>query len=196
MTEQESLSAADKLKRHFSSRVLHQSQQVVDLWQQLPDANWSAERLNNFTHQVEKLLRFAQRFEANKHKTMAHQLLSTLATVNPGAVPDNSQLEQLNDAIINLSKTALRRSDNQLEQIPINSKNAVYIALNNKEKASLLTKQMHYFRITASSFDSAQDFSDALSKRHPSMLIIDTDFGGEQNGLLLADQLQDRRAHV
>lgn len=193
MTKQESLSAADKLKRHFSSRVLHQSQQVVDLWLKLPDLNWAAEELNNFILQVEKLLRFAQRFDADKHKTMAHHLLSTLATVKPGSAPDNTQLKHLNDAIINLSKTALRRTDGELEKLPINTKNAVYIALNSKEKAALLTKQMHYFRITASAFDSVAEFSAALSERHPSVLIIDTDFGGERNGLLLAEKLQSSR---
>lgn len=193
MSEQKSLSAADKLKRHFSSRVLHQSQKVVDLWQQLPEENWTAECMNNFTQQVETLLRYSQRFSAEKHTDMAHQLLSTLATVKPGSVPDNTQLEQINNSIINLSKTALRRTDSQLEQLPTLSKNVVYIALNNKEKASLLSKQMEYFRIVSNSFDTADGFLSALNQKHPSILIIDTDFGGEQNGLHLVDQLQQNR---
>lgn len=194
MPNTESLSAADKLKRHFSSRVLHQSQQVVVLWQQLPESDWSAERLQDFTIQVEKLLRFAQRFEAEKHKKMAHQLLSTLAAVRPGSVPDNDQLKLLNDAIIMLSETALRRSDNKLNQLPVVKKAAVYIALSDKEKAALLTKQMHYFRISANSFASTQELATGLAERHPSAIIIDTDFGGNKNGLRIVEELQSSRS--
>lgn len=193
MPNTETLSAADKLKRHFSSRVLHQSQQVVVLWQQLPESDWSAERFTDFILQVEKLLRFAQRFGAEKHKTMAHQLLSTLSALTPGSVPDSTQLQIINDAIITLSETALRRNDNKLEALPIKNKTAVYIALDDTEKAALLTKQMHYFRITASSFSSPDELSSGLLLRHPSVLIIDTDFGGTENGLRTVDELQRSR---
>ncbi len=194
MPNTETLSPADKLKRHFSSRVLHQSQQVVELWQQLPESDWSAERLNDFILQVEKLLRFAKRFEANKHLTMAHQLLSTLSELRLGSVPDSTQLQLLNNVIITLSETALRHSDNKLEELPIKNKVAVYIALNDDEKAALLTKQMHYFRITASSFTTPTELSSGLISRHPSAIIIDTDFGGTENGLRIVDELQRSRS--
>lgn len=194
MPNQENLSAADKLKRHFSSRVLHQSQQVVVLWQQLPDSDWSAQRLHDFITQVEKLLRFAQRFDAKKHIEIAHQLLSTIAQVRPGTVPDNEQLQRLNDSIIMLSETALRRSDNTLDALSIKTKAAVYIATSNPEKAELLTKQMHYFRISTLSFSSPAALDSSLAERHPSVLIMDADFGGPLNGLNTVNKLQQNRS--
>lgn len=193
MSETETLSAAERLKQHFSSRVLNQVRQVIDLWRQLPGSNWSAERMTDFCNGCEKLQKFAQRFEAERHEQLARALLQILHSIQPGRSPDSAQLQQLNKLIIDLSKTALRHTDDKTTGVPIPEKKPVYLALSHQDKATLMAEQMQYFGLRPELQNSAAEFQQALQRRHPSVLVIDHNFGGPQQGITLVQQLQQSR---
>ncbi len=193
MSDADSLSAAERLKQHFSSRVLNQVRQVIDLWRQLPASQWSAERMADFSLGTEKLLRFAQRFDAGRHEQLARQLLTALAQIQPGRSPDSAQLDRLNKLVIELSKTALRHTDDKSSNLPIPEKKPVYLALSNTDQALLMADQMQYFGLRPELQATAHDFQQALQRRHPSVLVIDRDFSGPLQGIALAQQLQQSR---
>jgi hypothetical protein len=44
MTELEDLSR-DRLKHHFAQRVIHQARQILETWQRLQKAEWSADNM-------------------------------------------------------------------------------------------------------------------------------------------------------
>lgn len=193
MSDADSLSAAERLKQHFSSRVLNQVRQVIDLWRQLPASQWSPERMTDFSLGTEKLLRFSQRFEASRHEQLARQLLTALAQIQPGRSPDSAQLDRLNKLVIELSKTALRHTDDKSSNLPIPEKKPVYLALSNTDQALLMADQMQYFGLRPELQATAHDFQQALQRRHPSVLVIDRDFSGPLQGIALAQQLQQSR---
>ncbi len=187
------LSAAERLKQHFSARVLNQVRQVIDLWRQLPGSHWSAERMADFRTGCEKLQKFSQRFEAERHEQLARSLLQILHSIQPGRSPDSAQLEQLNKLIIDLSKTALRHTDDKSTGVPIPEKKPVYLALSHQDQAALMAEQMQYFGLRPERQNSVAEFQQALQRRHPSVLVIDHDFGGPQQGVALVQQLQQSR---
>ena len=189
----DSLTPAARLKQHFSYRVINQVRQVIDLWRHLPAQNWAANAMADFTLTVEKLVRFAQRFEAAQHEKLGRQLLSVLATIPAGHIPDSTQLAGLNQIIINLSKTALRHTDSKPAEALIPEKKPVYIALSDTDHALVMAEQMQYFGLRPELQRTAEDFTQALSRRHPAAVVLDHDFSGPGQGMELARQLQQSR---
>lgn len=186
-------SAAEKLKQHFSARVINQVRQILDLWRHLPDNNWSITTLTDFTLAIEKLAAAAKRFEEDRHEQLANEILSTLARIKPGQPPESEHLQSLNNSIRTLSETALRRTDKEAADAVIPTKKPVYIAIDNTTTAMTIAEQMQYFGIRAQLQKNTHDFLNALQHRHPSALILDIDFCGAGNGLILAEEIQAER---
>ena len=136
------LSATEKLRQHFSSRVLHQVRQVVELWQHLPELNWSEQSLRGFAQGAQKLLEFAERFDAQEHSKLSLELLLVFATLKPNQAPSSDQLDKLNSLLIELSRTSLRRKDDN-DSIPFRERKPVYLALDNTVQAELMARQRH-----------------------------------------------------
>lgn len=198
------ISKADKLKQHFSTRVINQARQVLDLWRCLHDDQWQSDRIQELLLANEKLLRFAQRFESDKYSKVSEQLHNILsniydsglsnpsiaqtATQNTVALPSSEQLNQLNDLMIQLSQGVLRRSDSNKTSSNIVVKKPVYVALNDVDSALLLAQQMEFFGLKAELFNTEEDINNAIHKRHPLAIIIDIGFEGSDNGLAIIKQ--------
>lgn len=50
-----------RLKQHFAQRVINQARQVLELWQNLHNSEWSRQDLVNMRDAGERLLRHAER---------------------------------------------------------------------------------------------------------------------------------------
>ncbi|MEN9464905.1 MAG: hypothetical protein RL217_1086 [Pseudomonadota bacterium] len=186
------LSATEKLRQHFSSRVLHQVRQVVELWQHLPELNWSEQSLRGFAQGAQKLLEFAERFEAQEHSKLSLELLQVFATLKPNQAPSSDQLDKLNSLLIELSRTSLRRKDDN-DSTPFRERKPVYLALKNTVQAELMARQMHYFRLRSNVYSTPEQLHENLELRHPATLVIGVHFGGEYQGLALVQELQQHR---
>ena len=188
-----SLTPAARLRQHFSSRVINQVRQLLDIWRRLPERQWSKEAMNDFILATEKLARFAQRFEAERHESIARDMLIILQQIKPGRSPNTTQLEQLNHHVLLLSQTALRHNDDDNPESLIPSKKPVYIALADTDNALTMAEQMQYFGLLPELKSTTQDFVDSLQLRHPAAIVIDIDFGGAGAGIDLADKVQQSR---
>lgn len=198
------ISKADKLKQHFSTRVINQARQVLDLWRCLHDDQWRNDRMQDLLLANEKLLRFAQRFESDKYSKISQNLHNILSNIhqskalepdsdqdsraNSVALPTSEQLNKLNDLMMQLSQGVLRRGDVNKAATNIVVKKPVYVALNDVENALQLAQQMEFFGLKAELFNTEDDLNDALSKRHPLAIIMDIGFQGPDNGLDIIKQ--------
>lgn len=177
------ISKADKLKQHFSTRVTNQARQVLDLWRCLHDDQWQSARIHDLQQANEKLLRFAQRFESDKYTHVASQLNEILIGLENNALPSSEQLNILNDLMLQLSQSLLRRNDSHNAEKVVVVKKPVYMALNDTDRALQLAQQMEYFGLRAELFNTSDELNQAMHKRHPLAIIIDIDFQKEQHGL-------------
>lgn len=193
MTTSDTISTAERLKLHFSSRVTNQVRQTLDLWRLLPDRQWAKELVEEFTSNVEKLLRFAQRFEAERHEKLARDILSILAQIAPNSPPDSQQLERLTTLILSLNKTALRHTDNDQEHVLVPVKRPVYLVMSDESIAKATADQMQYFGLRPEVLCQEEDFIKALELRHPAALVLDINFTGPLAGIAWAKRIQESR---
>ena len=187
-------SKADQLKQHFFTRVINQARQVLDLWRCLHDDQWQNDRMQDLLLANEKLLRFAQRFESDKFSQISQQLHAIFKNVKAtgsSGLPSSEQLNQLNDLMLQLSQSILRRSDNDKMQTHVVVKKPVYVALNNTDSALQLAQQMEYFGLRAELFSTEDSLNTAIHKRHPLAIIMDINFQGSDNGLAIVKQHAD-----
>jgi diguanylate cyclase (GGDEF)-like protein len=180
------ISKSDQLKQHFSTRVTHQARHLLDLWRCLHNDQWQGERIQDILQANDKLLRFAQRFDSPIYIEIATQFNISLTHLGNENQPSSRQLKTLNDLMLQLSQSALRRSDHrhQAEKIII-VKKPIYVALNDCDNAIQLAQQMEYFGLRAELFNTQDALNHAISKRHPLAIIIDIDFQKIDNGLAI-----------
>jgi diguanylate cyclase (GGDEF)-like protein len=186
------ISKSDQLKQHFSTRVTHQARHLLDLWRCLHDDQWQGERIQDILQANDKLLRFAQRFDAPKYIEIATQFNTILTNLENENQPSSEQLKELNDLILQLSQSALRRNDqsNHAEKM-ISIKKPIYVALHDSDNAIQLAQQMDFFGLRAELFNTQDALNHAISKRHPLAIIIDIDFQKIDNGLAIIAEHQD-----
>ena len=184
------ISKAEKLKQHFSTRVINQARHVLDLWRCFHDDQGQEGRLSDLKDAAEKLLRFAQRFEAEQHIRTAELLNETLSEIKSGKHPTSEQLNTLNDLMQQISQSVLRRTDDKQNADQVVVKKPVYVALNNTDKAIQLAQQMEYFGLRTVLFSTSADFAEAINKRHPMAIIMDVDFETPDNGFTLIENIE------
>ncbi len=177
------ISKADKLKQHFSTRVTNQARHVLDLWRCLQNDQWQSELVHDLLQANEKLLRFAQRFESDRYSKIAEDFDHILSGLEKEALPNSTQLNSLNDLMLQLSQGLLRRSDNCSSEEVIVVKKPIYMALNDTDNALQLAQQMEYFGLRAELFNTLDELDQAINKRHPLAIIIDIDFQAKDKGL-------------
>lgn len=177
------ISKADKLKQHFSTRVTNQARHVLDLWRCLQNYQWQSELVHDLLQANEKLLRFAQRFESDRYSKIAEDFDHILSGLEKEALPNSTQLNSLNDLMLQLSQGLLRRSDNCSSEEVIVVKKPIYMALNDTDNALQLAQQMEYFGLRAELFNTLDELDQAINKRHPLAIIIDIDFQAKDKGL-------------
>jgi diguanylate cyclase (GGDEF)-like protein len=191
MTELEDLSR-DRLKHHFAQRVIHQARQILETWQRLQKAEWSADNMAELKDSTLRLMRFAERFEQAEHLELAQELDLALEQVEANRGQLSSDIiTELSRLMQRLSRTGLRQGD-KLEQTSLPPlRKPVYVALQDHERGERLAKQLEFFGLSAISLTSVAEFQAAMLQRHPAAIIMDVDFSGAGQGLRLATQVQE-----
>ncbi|KTT39279.1 diguanylate cyclase [Pseudomonas oryzihabitans] len=181
----------DRLKLHFAQRVIHQSRQVLEIWQRLQRNEWNASSLAELTDANARLLQYAKRFEQQGHADLAEAIGGTLAQVVANRGRLNSQaITELSQAMQSLSHTGLRQGD-QLETTSLPPlRKPIYIALLDIERAERLAQQMEYFGVIIQISRDTDDFRLMMDSRHPAVIVMDVDFGGTGAGIQLALEAQ------
>ena len=192
MPEFEQLSSSERLKRHFSSKVLNLSRQLIDRWQLVVEDEWDAEIHQELAANAERLLSNAKRFEATTHRDIAHQILTLLASIPAEGHLSDIQFSLLNELIVTLSKTSLRRSDEELDKLPSISQQPIYLALNSEQSSSFINKQMQSFRLYPKQAQSQEELLELIKKRQPAALVIDVNFSGPEQGVVTAQKIQQQ----
>lgn len=188
MDEQKTLSSTEKLRQHFASRVLNQARQLIDILQLTQHDDWSDDTLTNLTEHAERLLASAKRFEANNHITLVNQLLTCFTQIRPNEPLQPALKEQINALVLQLSRASLRRSDDQIEQLPSISQKPVYVAIANNQSTGLIAKQMQSFRLYPKLIQTEQQLLSKIEQRQPAALVLDLDFPQKGAGLPIAQQ--------
>ncbi len=187
----EPVSAAEKLKQHFSHRVINQVRQVIDLWRQMPSLQWDKRHLADLILANEKLISFARRFAAVRHEKLALKLQQVLNHIALADSPNSNQLEEITDIIVALSKTALRHTDDEGAEKLIPNRKNIYIALSDTDQSLTVAEQMQYFGLRPELQRNADDFRNSLMQRHPAAIVMDIAFAG--SGIELAQEVQQSR---
>ncbi|RMM83669.1 Response regulator, putative/diguanylate cye [Pseudomonas coronafaciens pv. striafaciens] len=195
MTEPEDPSR-DRLKHHFAQRVIHQARQILETWQRLQKAEWSACHMAELKESTLRLQRFAERFEQAEHIALANEITQVLDAVEANRGRLNSHvITELNRLMQRLSRTGLRHGD-RLEQTSLPPlRKPVYIALQDHERAERLARQLEFFGLAAMSLHTVSDFLHAMAQRLPAAIVMDVDFNGPGQGLKLASQAQEGLEH-
>src|SRR5690554_2106460 len=184
-----------RLKQHFAQRVINQARQVLELWQNLHNSEWSRQDLVNMRDAGERLLRHAERFEQFAHIAIAKQLLEVLAAVESNANRLNSHaIESITQLLQELLQTGLRQGES-IDQVflPTVVRKPIYLVLHCAEQAESLAQQLQSFYLQVEVFADADTFLQAMAKRYPAVIILDVDFIRPGYGLELAQQV--KKAH-
>ncbi|MEB0007105.1 PleD family two-component system response regulator [Pseudomonas sp. MH9.2] len=195
MTEPEDPSR-DRLKHHFAQRVIHQARQILEVWQRLQQSEWSTADMAELTDSTLRLLRFAERFEQAEHAQLARSISVALDDVeaNRGRL-SSSLITELNRLMQRLSRTGLRHGDH-LDQTSLPPlRKPIYVMLQDHERAERLAKQLEFFGLSALSLDSIAAFHATMAERYPAAIVMDVDFCGPGEGLILAAKVQDGLEH-
>ncbi|MBS3803484.1 MAG: diguanylate cyclase [Oleiphilaceae bacterium] len=185
----------EKLRQHFARRVTTQARVVLDTWQKLRE---KPDELPTFrTHlssAAEKLVRYAGRFDMDRHAQAGQLLIDTLAHLPEATEMTQEQAETIQTAMDELGESTLRRSDQEAESAPTTFRRTpVYVALSNGELGSRLIKQLEFFGFRASAFATPQELMSACGLHKPETILMDIDFGGEKNeGIATVEKLQER----
>ena len=195
MNEQEDPSR-DRLKQHFATRVIHQARQVLEVWQRLQREEWNGNVMAELVEANLSLLRYAERFEQNLHIQLAHAIGQCLEAVeaNRGRL-SSALISELNQLMQRLSRTGLRHGDHYEQTFLPPLRKPVYLALLDHDRAQHLAQQLEYFGLSAQALDSAAAFRAAMAERHPSAILMEVDFAGPGQGLLLASEAQQDLEH-
>lgn len=185
----------EKLKQHFARRVTTQARVVLDTWQKARESADQAEILHrDLSSATEKLVRYAQRFEMEKHAAAGENLLEILKRWAPESPLASDVQDDLQTAMDKLSQCTLRRTDQDLEEAPRTYlRTPVYVALCEMEMAHRLIKQLEFFGFRAAAFEDAESLMDACSRHKPETILMDVNFGGSPlSGIATVEALQER----
>ncbi|WP_203299564.1 diguanylate cyclase [Marinobacter sediminum] len=188
-------SQKEKLRQHFARRVTTQARVVLDTWQEIQkDHNLAGALRDEFAGATDKLVRYAQRFEMTSHAEAGTQILGLLKDWQANTPLEDDLERPIQDAIEALSRSTLRRTDQESTGTPHQFRRTpVYIALANEEMAVRLIRQLEFFGFRAEAFTSAQKLIDACALHKPETILMDVNFGGVVNaGIATIEQLQER----
>ena len=181
----------ERIKQHFAQRVIHQANQVLDVWQRLQYGEWSSTSLNDLRQANLLLLRHAERFEQHQHCQLSRQIADCLQAIEGNSGQLNSELiATLNLLLRTLSGTGLSLSQPAEATSLPQLRKPVYLALQDHARATYLAQQLQCFGLSASAFNDSSAFIEAMAEREPAAIVMDLDFGGPGQGLQLSAEMQ------
>ncbi|TGN40625.1 diguanylate cyclase [Marinobacter confluentis] len=188
-------SQKDKLRQHFARRVTTQARVVLDTWQKIHENPAQAAVFrDDFSRAADKLVRYAQRFEMAGHSDAGQRVFELMADWPQGEGLPAGLESALEEAIEQLSRSTLRRTDQQATEAPQQFRRTpVYIALANHEMAHRLIRQLEFFGFRASAFHNEDDLIEACGLHKPETILMDVNFGAAAlDGLATIEKLQER----
>ncbi|WP_097459028.1 diguanylate cyclase [Mangrovitalea sediminis] len=187
-------SQREKLKQHFARRVTTQARIVLETWQKVRDGETAGDALlrSELNDAVDKLIKYAHRFEMEKHAAVGDELKTSLSGWQAGQQLSPDTQEKLQGAIDRLSQCTLRRTDQSQDEPPRTLlRTPIYIALDSPESSHRVIKQLEFFGFRAAAFDTPQALIDECSRHKPETIVIDVNFGGSpQQGIETIEALQ------
>ncbi|WP_166257453.1 diguanylate cyclase [Marinobacter salicampi] len=185
----------EKLRLHFARRVTTQARVVLDTWQKMrahPDG--APAFRNDLSAAAEKLVRYAQRFEMEKHAIAGQRLVELLVRWSADTSLEPTLMDELQAAMDALNQSTQRRADQDETGSPRTFRRTpVYVAISNMEMASRLIKQLEFFGFRASAFDTQESLVEACALHKPETILMDVNFGGTANaGIATVEKLQGR----
>lgn len=193
------MDSLERLKQHFAQRVINQSRQLLEIWQNLHSTQWSVQELVNMQDAAQRLLRYAERFEQQAHIKIAQELLEVLAAIENNGNRLNSQfIETMTQLLQDLLQTGLRQGES-IDNVflPPMVRKPLYVVLQDHEKAKYFAQQLQSFSLQTEVFSDESSFLVAMAKRHPAVIILDVDFLAAEQGLQLAQTLKlEHDSHV
>ncbi|WP_111493956.1 diguanylate cyclase [Marinobacter bohaiensis] len=185
----------EKLKQHFARRVTTQARVVLDTWQKVRESDDVAATFHrDLSAATDKLVRYAQRFDMDKHANAGETLLGILQRWAPDSPLSDEVREALQGATDELSQCTQRRSDQGLTEAPRTYlRTPIYVALCETEMAQRLIKQLEFFGFRAEAFEDADSLMDACSRHKPETILMDVNFGDAPlAGIATVENLQER----
>ena len=188
----------EKLKQLFAKRVTTQARVALDVYQKCRAENWQdASRLPDLLDALNKLDRYAARFEMSRHKKVAVTALEILDTLT-GPQPDAAQINALELAFQNLNECTQRKSDSAGQdgrKEPSSPRTylrtPVYLALNDSDYATRIVNQLEFFGFRSISFSDEEELIEASRQNKPETIVADVDFNGDNcHGIEVIGQIQ------
>lgn len=183
----------DKMRQHFARRVTTQARVILEIWQRASAGDAGCPSLQKELHEAaEKLIKYARRFDMNKHEGAARDLVGALNRWGEDGELSYDTRGRIEKAIEGLSLCTLRRSDQHLEESPRTFvRTPIYLALNNEETAHRIIKQMEFFGFRAQAFTTPQALLEECRSHKPETVVIDVSFGGTPHaGIETVETLQ------
>ncbi len=183
-----------KLKRHFSKRVTTQARIVLDSWQKLMDHGFQDNAwFDEFAQSVDKLKKFALRFELENYIGASNAIVTTLATatVDRGQVrPEDSV--KIDAALEQLRHIVQRKSDtNDATGQRVYVRTPIFIAFSDEDAAERIMRQMDFFGFRASCYRTEEELISASQLNKPETIVIDVNFCDEKNkGIRTIEKIQ------
>lgn len=183
-----------KLKRHFSKRVTTQARIVLDSWQKLmdhgfQDAGWFEE----FKQAVDKLKKFATRFELDNYVTAATGIAAACSLIlMEGAKIKAEDTGKIDGALEKLRSIVQRKSDtNDATDQRIYIRTPIYIAFSDEEAADRIMRQMDFFGFRAACYTTEEALINAAQHNKPETIVIDVNFCSQKNkGIETIEKIQ------
>jgi diguanylate cyclase (GGDEF)-like protein len=179
-----------KLKQHFGRRVTDQARIVIDLWQRLSDEFWKSEWYDRMYQAVDRLNKFAARFQQDEILAISESLIECFKQTGPDQAPDSMMISKLESLLYELSVLATRRGDHALTPDLHLVKKPLYILLQDTQLSQLISEQLRSFGFNVQAFNDEDEFRLGLAYRYPTAMIIDIDFYQPEHGLALIEEVQ------
>ncbi|MFE8070656.1 diguanylate cyclase [Marinobacteraceae bacterium S3BR75-40.1] len=186
-------SQRDKLKQHFAKRVTTQARVILETWQKAREsAGRSVQLREDIETGIEKLDKYARRFEMERHGAAAKALSRAMKLWPAGEEPSESASKHIQAAMDQLSQCTLRRSDKDHDEPPRTYvRTPIYLAMANPEEALRIIKQMEFFGFRAASFSTPEALLEECARHKPETIVIDVNFGGHRHaGIETVESLQ------
>lgn len=191
LVQQES---AVRLKKHFSVRVINEARYIVESWHGVQQAVWDLETAQNLQHAIERLQRYAERYDQPQHLESALQIGSVMQQVMAAQGRlSTATIESLNQLIQRLAETRLCFVEETGEEGATRaSAKPLYLALADLDQAGHLAAQLAFYGMPTQVLHTVDELRDAFSRRYPLALIMDVDFTGADRGLALVAEIQSQ----
>jgi len=186
-------SQKEKLKQHFARRVTNQARVVLDTWQKIHANHRQAGRhRQELATAADKLVRYAHRFEMQKHEQAGRRILALMESWPADGLPGDQLWQHFQEAMEQLERCTQRRTDRQNGETPQQYRRTpVYIALASEELSSHLIRQLEFFGFRATAFRDGDSLISACALSKPETILMDVDFGGSPNaGIATVEHLQ------